>query len=81
MDQTSNRGKRRHNELTAQIPPAVLTVPEFCEAHRISRWLFYSLQRKGLGPRLMRAGGRTLISVDAAADWRRNLEGATQAVA
>jgi hypothetical protein len=55
------------------------TVPEFCEAHRISPWLFYSLQRKGRGPRVMHAGGRTLVSIEAAADWRTRLEDAGEA--
>jgi hypothetical protein len=62
--------------LAAQVSPAAFTVAEFCEAHRISRALLYLLIREGRGPRLMKAGRRTLIAVDAAADWRRQLEAA-----
>ena len=51
-----------------------MTVREFCEAHRLSRSLFYVLVRKGHGPKLMRLGGKTLISVEAAADWRQKME-------
>ena len=51
------------------------TVAEFCEAHgRISRTLFYSLIKNGKGPRLMKIGRRTLVSQEAAADWRREME-------
>lgn len=59
------------------ITPAAFTVPEFCEAHRISRALFYILVRDGSGPRVLKAGRRTLITVDAAAEWRRRMEAAT----
>jgi hypothetical protein len=50
------------------------TVVEFCTAYRISRALFYVLLRDGRGPRVMKAGNRTLISRDAADEWRRRLE-------
>jgi len=50
------------------------SVNEFCEAHAISRAFFYVLQREGKGPRLMKVRGRTLISIEAAADWRRSSE-------
>jgi hypothetical protein len=55
--------------------PAAFTVSEFCEAHRISRALFYLLVREGTGPRILKAGRRTLITIDAAAEWRRRMEG------
>jgi len=34
-----------------------------------------------MGPRLMKVGRRTLISVEAAADWRRDMEAKTDALA
>lgn len=53
----------------------VYTVTEFCAEHGgISRVLFYKLQKEGRGPRLMKVGRRTLISAEAAADWRRQME-------
>ncbi len=58
---------------------AALSVAEFCREHGISRGLFYSLLREGRGPRVIKAGRRTLISQEAAEDWRRRMEGATQA--
>lgn len=58
---------------------ATFSVAEFCREHGISRGLFYSLLREGRGPRVIKAGRRTLISREAAADWRRRMEGGTQA--
>lgn len=63
-------------EAPATPPALAYNVPEFCFTHRISRSHFYALLRNGLGPRLMRAGGRVLISHEAAAEWRRAMEGA-----
>ena len=35
---------------------------------------FYELLAAGRGPRVMKVGKRTLISVEAAAEWRRKME-------
>lgn len=51
-------------------------VNSFCDAHKISRALFYQLLKKGNGPRIIKLGKRTLISYEAAAEWRRQLESA-----
>ena len=50
------------------------SVNEFCHEHGISRGLFYRLLREGGGPRVIKAGRRTLISREAAEDWRRRME-------
>jgi hypothetical protein len=51
------------------------SVEQFCEAHgNISRAFFYKLVASGRGPRLMNVGRRVLISEEAAADWRREME-------
>lgn len=55
-------------------PPAAYSVPGFCKSHGISRSFLYLLWRERRGPRAMRVGGRTLISAEAAADWRRAME-------
>jgi predicted DNA-binding transcriptional regulator AlpA len=57
------------------------SVQEFCTLHRISRCYFYKLLKQGLAPRLIKIGARTLVSVEAAADWRRERENASQKVA
>ena len=69
----------------ARAPPAPLgaevcaySIPEFCRAHGgISQSYFHALVAKGRGPRLMKVGARTMISVEAAAEWRRAQEAAT----
>lgn len=51
------------------------TIPEFCEAHgNFSRVLLYRLWNEGRGPRVMRIGRRVIITAEAAADWRRQME-------
>ncbi len=55
---------------------AAYGVDEFCAAHGISRAKFYDLLKIGKGPRVMKVGTRTLISREAAADWRREMEAA-----
>jgi hypothetical protein len=59
---------------SARGPPACYSIREFCDAHRISIDHYFKLQREGLGPRIMKAGARTLISLEAAADWRHARE-------
>jgi hypothetical protein len=50
------------------------SVAEFCDEHCISRAFFYLLRRRGDAPRMMKVGRRTLISTQAAEDWRRAME-------
>jgi hypothetical protein len=53
---------------------AAYSVSEFCNAHRISRAHLYNLWRRGEGPARMSAGRRRLVSVEAAALWRQQME-------
>lgn len=62
-------------------PQAAYTIAEFCQAHRISRTHLHNLDKAGKGPRKMKVGRRVLISPEAAADWRRQLEESTNAIA
>jgi len=55
---------------------ACYSVDEFCSAHAISRAMFYKLRADGKAPRTMSVGSRTLVSYEAAADWRRSCENA-----
>ncbi len=59
---------------TARYPLGAYTIAAFCRAHGISRGMFYRLQTAGQAPRFMRVGRRVLISMEAAADWRRRME-------
>jgi hypothetical protein len=53
---------------------AAFTIAEFCKAHRLSRSALYKMWAAGTGPRIMRAGSKVLISIEAAGDWRRARE-------
>ena len=59
-------------------PRLALSIPEFCEAHGISAGFYFKLKRQGEGPREMKVGARTLITIEAAAAWRRERENASQ---
>jgi hypothetical protein len=61
------------------LPKQAYTIDEFCAAHSICRASFYNLQRAGSAPAIMRVGGRRLISVEAAAAWRRAMEAGPEA--
>ena len=61
-------------ERTPVADPLAFSIPEFCRRHGISRAHFYNLSKNGRGPALMRVGRRTLISAEAAAEWRRRME-------
>ena len=50
------------------------SVKAFCKSNGISRSLFYNLKKNGKAPRMMKIGRRTLISVEAASDWRKAME-------
>jgi hypothetical protein len=69
--------KTRAGEIIGTRVPDAYSVPAFCEAHGISRSTFYNLIEVGKAPRLMRVNKRVLVSREAAADWRRQMEGAT----
>jgi predicted DNA-binding transcriptional regulator AlpA len=55
-----------------------MSVTTFCKRHGISRAFFYYLQHRKEGPRTIALGSRTLITKEAAADWRRQREEATK---
>jgi predicted DNA-binding transcriptional regulator AlpA len=60
------------------VTKSAATVPQFCDGHNISRTHFYELVKQGRAPRLMKVGRRTLISQEAASDWRRRMEAETE---
>ncbi len=50
------------------------SIQEFCQANGISQSFFYKLRKQGKAPKIMRVGRRTLISADAAQEWRKEME-------
>ena len=65
----------------APVPLLALTIQQFCEAFNISEGFYYKLKKKKLGPREMKVGTRTLITVEAAKAWGRERERITEAEA
>lgn len=55
------------------------SIAEFCARNRISRTTYYTLKNEGKAPVEMKIGTRVLISVEAAAAWRRAREAETLA--
>ncbi len=69
---------RKRARARRALPPVyelgAYSVYGFCLAHGLSRRKFYYMRRAGEGPRVMKCGRRTLISVEAAQRWRRARE-------
>ena len=77
MSRTQSKFLRtRENSLRLEeiTHKAAFSVVEFCLLHNICRATFVNYERAGVGPRLMRVGGRVLVSREAAEAWRRQLE-------
>jgi hypothetical protein len=85
-DRRTKVEKRARARQQARAPPlgaevCAYSIPEFCRVHGgISQSYFHALVAKGKGPRLMKIGARTLISVEAAAEWRKQQEATTEQV-
>ena len=56
--------------------PIAFTIAEFADAHRISRSTFYNLLKAGDGPRVCKIGRRSIITREAADEWRARLSAA-----
>jgi hypothetical protein len=67
-------GKSKRKRRNRGPPTHAFSVPEFCDAHRISKAQYYLLKAQGLAPVEMVVGGRRIISYEAAAQWRRERE-------
>ena len=50
------------------------SVEDFCNANGISQSFFYKLAKQGKAPRTMKVGRRTLVSSEAAQEWREEME-------
>lgn len=58
----------------ADVARVTYSIPEFCAAHGISQPFYFKLRAQGVGPREVRVGKRVLISLESAAEWRRQRE-------
>lgn len=71
----------RESSSAHPLDPPAYSVPEFCKAHDISRGYLYDLWKNGRGPRYFKLGRRTIVSGEAAAEWRRRMEEETEQLA
>ena len=55
---------------------AAYSFQEFCRLHSISRAFLYKMIKSGRGPKILKIGTRSLITAEAAAEWRRKMESA-----
>ena len=53
--------------------PFLFSIPDFCRTHSISRGMLCKLIGQGEGPATVKVGRRTLISNQAAQEWREHL--------
>lgn len=53
---------------------SAISIKQFCTEHNLSRTLFYSLLKQNKAPKLMYVGRRRMISCEAAAEWRKQME-------
>lgn len=58
---------------------AAYSPAQFCAEHGFARTTLYALFKEGRGPRTFKVGRRTLISAEAASDWRKRMENETAA--
>src|SRR5262245_47605424 len=72
--QKADPPKYRRRSVSADPNSLSMSIKEFCRLHGISEDQFFKMQRQGWGPKVMRVGSRTLISHEAAAEWRRERE-------
>ena len=72
-----------HRAPAASADYAAMTIPEFCDAYRVSRGLLYLEWQRGRGPPKFKIGRRTLISQAAALSWlaEREMEEAERVAA
>lgn len=61
----------RRSEARQPVEAAVYSIPQFCEAHNISRATYYNLRDAGQGPEEAHLLGRVVITHEAAAAWRK----------
>jgi hypothetical protein len=61
---------RKRQRRSPVLPPSAMSIPEFCDRHRISQAFFYLLKERGQAPKIMELGHRRLITCEEAARWR-----------
>ena len=63
-------------EAKTEVERAVYSIGKWIKRYEISRSACYTMMAEGRGPKLLRVGGRVLISKEADDAWRRAHEAA-----
>jgi hypothetical protein len=71
--------KYTRKPVSADSNTLAMSISEFARLHGISQDQYFKMAREKWGPATMKVGKRTLISAEAAAEWRRKMEAAAQA--
>jgi predicted DNA-binding transcriptional regulator AlpA len=66
--------RNMHRESNFPVERRAFTLNKFCQAHGISRAMFYKLLKAGQAPRFAKIGSKILITTEAAAEWLRARE-------
>ena len=71
-----NRNRRKIRRALVSPPPGfeACTIAQFCAMYGISPSFYWKLQALGMGPRVLKLGGRRFITRQAASDWLRAME-------
>lgn len=72
--QVTGRKITRQAQAPTLLERAAYTIREFCQARRISKSTYYNLRKQALGPDEARVRDRVIITMEAAARWRRARE-------
>jgi hypothetical protein len=80
VNQSEDDHSERRSLLAESAGEPSMTITEFCTSERISRALFYVMQREGWGRRVMYLGASVRISPEAHRDWRREREAAATGI-
>jgi predicted DNA-binding transcriptional regulator AlpA len=67
-------------EANLLVERRAFSLNQFCEAHGISRAMFYKLLKAGQAPRCLKVGTKVLITTEAAAAWLREREATSMSI-
>jgi hypothetical protein len=77
----TRRGRGEPQQARAPPDQLAFSIEQFCQAHAFSVSMFFKLKAQGLGPRVIKLGTRTLITAEAAREWREARAAETAAAA
>jgi len=73
---TKPKSQQKNRRALVSPPPdyEACTISQFCVKYGISPSFYWKIQALGIGPRVLKLGGRRFITRQAASDWLRAME-------